>query len=189
MTIGELIDHVHGLLGCDFQDAIRVAQELYAEGRADYPDEVIQYAAAKLGVRGEKFDHIGVEDEPAAPLPELSMDPAVVLREVYLACPRMLIADEQGKTHIPRIGRAPQEEQHAIDPEWLEQVPEEMKVLLLSVDVFNAQAEVVMYDEANGVDRVLPRIDLTRFADGQELYEALEVLGSRIPKYLAADWN
>jgi hypothetical protein len=189
MTLGELIDRVQALLGCDASDAFKVAQEIHTAGREDYSDEVIQYAAAKLGVRGEKFEHIGIEDEAPTPLPELSMDPAVVLREVYLACPRMLIADDEGKTHIPRLGRAPQEEQHAIDPEWLEQVPEEMRVLLLSVDVFNATAEVVMYDEANGVDRKLPPIDLTRFTDGRELGEALDVLGSRIPKYLAADWN
>lgn len=187
MTLGHLIDRVMTLLGCDADDAFKVAQEVYTPGRDDYSDDVLRYAANKLGVAGTPED----EQEPVqtAPMPEMTMDPAEVLREVYLACPRCVPADEAGNVHVPKIGRAPQEEQHAIPEELLEQLPEHVRVLLLDLDVLNAQANVVLYDEANGVDRRMPPIDLARFQSGAELHQALEVLLKRLPQVLAADWN
>lgn len=186
MTLGELIDRVQLLVGCSPQDAFRVASELHVDGRTDYSDDVIKYAAVKLSVGAAEQD----EDAPApTPLPEISMNPAEVLREVYLACPRCVPADDDGKVHLPKIGRAPVEEQHEIDPEFLEGIPEHVRVLLLDLNVFNAEANVVFYDEANGVDRRMPPIDLTRFESMDELGDALDVLLKRLPRVIAADWN
>lgn len=186
MSLGELVDKVMALLGCDAADAFKVAQTLYSPEREDYSDDVIAYAGANLGVKAEAGEEPA---PPDAPLAEITMDPAEVLRQVYLMCPRLVPADEDGKVHMPVIGRAPQEEAHAIDPAFLEQLPEEIRVLLMELDVMNGTANVVLYDEANGVDRRLPPIDLTRFTSSEALHEALGVMLKRLPKYLAADWN
>lgn len=188
MTLGELLDLVERTLGCDAADAFRVAKEIHVDGREEYSEDVIRYAAAKLGVEANGQGE-GPVQEPPTPMPEMTMDPAEVLRQVYLMCPRLVPADEEGNVHMPVIGRAPQEEAHAIDPEFLEQLPEEIRVLLMELDVINGTANVVLYDEANGVDRRLPPIDLARFNSAEALNEALDVMLRRLPKYLAADWN
>lgn len=185
MTLGELIDHAMTVLGCDADDGFKVAQEVYSPGRGDYSDDVLRYAAERLGVAQP------AEGEPVqtTPLPEMTMDPAEVLRQVYLACPRCVPADDDGKVHLPKIGRAPVEEQHQIPQEFLDQLPEEVRVLLIDLDVVNGTAEIILYDEANGVDRKLPPIDLARYKSGEELHEAIGVLLRRLPRVLAADWN
>lgn len=187
MSLGELVDRVIELLGCDAAEAFKVAQELHAPDREDYSDDVIRYAAAKLGVEAGGGDE--PVQAPPTPMPEMTMDPAEVMRQVYLMCPRLVPADEHDNVHIPKIGRAPVEEQNAIPQEILDEIPEEWRVLLLQLDVFNAQANVVFYDEANGVDRRMPPIDLERFESGEQVREALDVLLKRLPRILAADWN
>ena len=184
MTLGELIDHITNVLGLEAADAFKVAQEVYSPARADYSEDVLRYAATKLGVLSEP-----VQTAPPTPMPEMTLDPAEVLREVYLMCPRLVPADDDGKVHLPRIGRAPQDEDHQIPAHLLEQLPEHVRVLLFDLDVVNAEANVVFYDEANGVDRRMPPIDLTRYHSGEELHEALDVLLRRLPSILAADWN
>lgn len=184
MTLGELIDRITSLLGLEGEDAFKVAQEVYSPGRADYSEDILRYAATKLGLLSEP-----VQTAPATPMPEMTMDPAEVLREVYLMCPRLVPADEDGKVHIPKLGRAPQDEEHKIPEELLEQLPEDVRVLLFSLDVFNGTADVTFYDEANGVDRTMPTIDLTRYGSADALNEAITTLLGRMPKYLAADWN
>lgn len=184
MTLGELIDRVMALTGADAPEAMQVANTLW-QGDRDYTDSEIQYAAQHLG--------IGASEEPVqtvqTPMPEMTMDPAEVLRQVYLACPRLVPADEDGKTHIPRVGRAPQEEQHALPEELLAGLPEHIKVLLMKVDVIEGTMTPVFYDEANGVDRALGSIDLTRYSTPEQLEAALTVLLKRLPRVLSSDWN
>lgn len=187
MSLGELIDRVMTLLGCDADAAFKVAQEVYSPGRDDYSDDVLRYAANAVGV-GEDEGEEPVQTAPEM-MPEMTMDPVEVLRQVYLACPRCVPADEDGKVHVPRIGRAPQEEQHAIPQEILDELPDHVKLLLMQIDVFNAEANVVFYDEANGVDRRMPAIDLTRYGSGEDLRAGIDALLSRIQRVVAADWN
>lgn len=186
MTLGELIDHVLLHMGCESGEAMQIANTLW-QGDRDYTDSEIEYVAASLGI--DRPGDEPVQTEPSTPMPEMTMDPADVLRQVYLACPRLVPADEDGKVHIPRIGRAPQEEQHAIPEEFLAGLPEHVKVLLLSVNIIDGTMTPVFYDEANGVDRALGSIDLTRFSTPEQLNAALDVLLKRLPRVLASDWN
>lgn len=188
MSLGELLDLVERTLGCDAADAFRVAKEIHVDGREEYSEDVIRYAAVKLGVEAHVAGDEPVQ-APPSPMPEVTMDPAEVLREVYLACPRCVPADADGKVHMPEIGRAPQEEQHAIPAEILDGLPEHVRLLLMEIDVFNGEVTAVFYDKANGVDRKMPPIDLTRFNSAEQLNEALDVLLRRLPRIIAADWN
>lgn len=127
--------------------------------------------------------------------PEISVDPAVVLSEVYGACPRMLSprTDDQGarvdeKVYVPKIGRCPTKLQE-LAGDAIDQLPDHVKALLVKLNIEDAAMTVWLWDEANEIDRPIGPIDLTRYTTGSELREALETLCSRIGRVLAADWN
>lgn len=188
MTLGELIDRVMEVTSLDAPGAMDVANMLW-QGERDYTENEILYAAA--GVQAQVKQDAG-ETVEHTPLPEMTLDPAEVLRQVYLACPRLVPADDEGKVHVPRIGRAPKEQQdlpQEVIDEFLADLPDYVKLLLLRIDVIEGTMTPVFYDEANDVDRALGSIDLTRFDTPEQLNEALDVLLRRLPRVLASDWN
>ena len=92
--------------------------------------------------------------------------------------------------HAP-VGRAPKESVFYSDElrAQLDALPEHIRVLIGHVSVFEGTVTFTLYDEANDVDRFIGPIDLTRFADGEQLREAIEVLIGRLGRVLAADFN
>lgn len=185
MSLGQLVDKVMEVLGMDVDGAMKVAQELYVPNREDYSEDVIRYAADKLGVTLEPE----TEPEPATPVPHMTMDPAEVLRQVYLACPRCVPADGEGNVHVPVIGRAPIDEEYEIPAELLDSLPEHVRVLVMDVNVMNGEVSLVLYDEANGVDRRMPPIDLTVYDTPEKFHGAIDTLLGRLPRILASDSN
>lgn len=181
----ELVERVKGITGLNSRAASAVAMSL-----SDTKGDEAVFSATDIAAEAEK---LGYEVErkgkdprpPNAPLPELSLDPAVVLAQVYEHCPRVLTPE------VPRIGRAPKESvfydedlQAAIDA-----LPEEIRLLIAGVDLVNGQVNVRLYDEANDLDREIGPIDLTRYSSGRELEQALRVLIGRLPRVLSSDFN
>lgn len=131
-------------------------------------------------------------EEPNAIAPEMSMDPAEVLLEVYKVCQRCL-PKQEGQDHVfmPRIGRAPKESVF-YDEELraeIDALPDEVKVLIGGIDLYKGEITVTLYDEANDVDRTVGPIDMARYEDEGQLSRAIEVLLNRLPFVLAADFN
>ena len=187
MTFGELVDRVIEVTGLAPEDAAKVAGELYGAERA-YTEAGIRYAAENLGLTGEQ----PVQQQERTPEPQMTMDPAEVLGEVYRACPRCLPKQEgHDRVYMPRVGRAPKESVFYSDElrAQLDALPEHIRVLIGHVSVFEGTVTFTLYDEANDVDRFIGPIDLTRFADGEQLREAIEVLIGRLGRVLAADFN
>lgn len=187
MTFGELLDKVIAVTGLAPDDAMKVAQELYGAERA-YTDAGIRYAAERLGLVNTE----PVQAPQRTPEPQMTMDPAEVLSEVYRACPRCLPKqDGHEGVYMPRVGRAPKESVFYDEAlrEQIEALPEHIRVLIGNVSIFDGTVTFTLYDEANDVDRHIGPIDLTRFNTGAELREAIEVLIGRLGRVLAADFN
>jgi len=114
--------------------------------------------------------------------PEMTMNPAEVLTEVYMVMPRVLCSK------MPKMGRAPAEAQeHFADV--LAELPDDIKALLVKIDMLEGQATFWIRDEANDVDRPIGPIDITRYGSERALEEAFNVLLQRMNKILAADFN
>ena len=116
---------------------------------------------------------------------QLEPDPAEVLAEVYRTMPRVL------NQEFPRVGRAPKESVF-YDEELQAQIdalPEEVRVLIGGIDVFEGTVTFRLYDEANDLDREIGPIDLTRFTDGDQIRKAINVLLTRLPRVLSSDFN
>ena len=60
---------------------------------------------------------------------------------------------------------------------------------LTALDLNAMQATVWIYDEANGIDRPIGPIDLTRYSGPQAFQEGLGALMARARFVLTADWN
>lgn len=188
MTLGELIDRVTVITGLEGRPAFDVAYGLLDDD-GEVPEgtnaDAIAAKARELGhdvPEPEKPKQESVE-------PEMTMDPGQVLVEVYEACPRVL-------THqMPRIGRAPKEsvfhndEMDEMMRAQIESLPEEIRLLIGDVDLFKGELMLTLYDEANDVDRRIGPINLERYATGEQLHEAINVLLKRIGRVLAADFN
>jgi hypothetical protein len=146
--------------------------------------------AERLGYEFERPEGVKVEDEQTqAFAAEVTMDPALVLSEVYESMPRVLCAE------MPRIGQAP-DELRQLDPELVDQIPEELRLCLVKIDMFEGKATFWLRDEANDVDRPIGPIDLTRYGSGQQVIEAIETLLRRdangvlrLDRVLSADFN
>jgi hypothetical protein len=182
VTFGELLDKVMRVTGLSPVDAAKVAENIYGAERA-YTDAGIQYAAASLGLTSEATD--APEATPATPEPQMTMDPAEVLREVYAVMPRVL-------THaMPKVGRAPKDSVFYDEDlrAQIDALPEEIRVLIGAVDVVDGSVTFTLYDEANDLDRRIGPIDLTRFSTGEQINEAIGVLLKRLPRVLASDFN
>src|SRR5213078_611741 len=152
-----LLERVKTLTGLHGRDAAKVAFE-FEDPTAVSPQEIVE-KAIELGFDVEK-KHGQRAVVAATPMPEMTMNPAEVLSEVYMVMPRVLSQD------YPRIGRAPAELQQ-LDPEFLEGLPEDVKALLVKIDVFSESATFWLRDEANDVDRPIGPIDLNRWIDAE----------------------
>jgi hypothetical protein len=188
MTRGELLDLVIEQTGLGAEDAMRVVSELWGAERA-YTPAGIDYAVEKLGLKSEP-------KAPATPAPHMTMDPAQVLLEVNRVLPRMIPLQPdgvhaEGIVHVPRIGRAPKDSVFYDESlrAQIEALPEEIRVLIGSVDVFAGAVTFTLYDEANDIDHRIGPIDLTHFTTADEFKSAIDTLLSRLPRVLAADFN
>lgn len=181
-TLGELVDQVRELLDCSPADAMRVAADLYTEDR-EYTQSEIAYVASKLDIGPREDD----EPQEVTPTSEMELDPAKVLQLMYERMPRVLAHE------TPKLGRAPKESEFFRGDERaeiLEALPEDTKLLLGSVDVFNGLLTFTVYDEANDLDREVGPIDLSRYTTARELDHGLRTLLSRLEsRVLPADHN
>lgn len=181
----ELVSRVKAITGLSGREASVVAMELTEE------EPGVVFSAADIARKAKELGYDfeqpeGAQDErKSAPAAEVTMDPAIVLAEVYRSCPRVLTAE------LPRVGRAPKdsvfydaEVQAAIDS-----LPEEIRVLIAGVDLLNGQVTIELYDEANDVDRKIGPIDLSRYSSARALQDAIHVLIGRLPRVLTADFN
>jgi hypothetical protein len=187
MTRGELLDLVIEHTGLGAEDAMKVVSELWGAERA-YTPAGIDYAVEKLGLKSEPT--------PATPEPHMTMDPAQVLLEVNRVLPRMIPLQidgvhPDGVVAVPRVGRAPKESVFYDEAlrEQIEALPEEIRVLIGSVDVFAGAVTFTLYDEANDIDHRIGPIDLTHFTSADEFRSAIDTLLGRLPRVLAADFN
>lgn len=196
MTFGDLIDRVMAVAGVPPDAAYTVANDLWtAAGSPDDMDEPptvgnIVDAARKLGVdvdvqASERSQ--AAEGEPAerVPLPELTMDPAEVLAEVYKKCPRVMAFE------TPRLGQVPDEarEKFPQEIEELLDLDDEVKAMIGKFDLFENTLTFTVRDEANDIDREIGPIDLGRFRNTKALERGLNVFVDRLGKNLAADMN
>jgi hypothetical protein len=184
----ELTNRVRDLTGLDARKAADVAADLY-DGNEDgiFSASDIVRSAEKLGFEFEKRaperPATATSDEPQIGA-NISMDPARVLSEVYEVCPRVLNAN------MPTLGRAPNELlAHAEFAEELEQLPEEIRALLVKIDLFEGKATFWLRDEANEIDRPIGPIDLTPYEDEHAMRDAFMTLLKRLSRVLAADFN
>lgn len=175
-----LIERIQALTGLNRRACACVATSLEEINQdEDWSAEDIVREAEELGYEFDTPEPVEA-NEPASFAPEISLDPATVLSEVYMVCPRVMCSE------LPRLGRAPTELQEHIEELDL---PDDVKALLVKVDLMEGKATLWLWDEANQVDRPVGPIDLERYSSGQELHEAIETLLRRLPKVLASDHN
>lgn len=172
----ELMERVQDLTGLGSRDAAKVAFE-FEDDAEPRPQEIVD-KAIELGFDVERKH--GQHDNGMGG--EVTMDPAAVMAEVYMCCPRVLCSA------MPKMGRASTETQEHF-AELLEELPEEMKVLLVKIDVLEGAATFWIRDEANDIDRPIGPIDITRYDDERALSQAFMTLLQRMDKVLAADYN
>lgn len=187
MTFDENLKRVQDLTGLDSRDAARVAFE-FGDDETPSAAQIVEKARA-LGFDIERKHATRTRPQPTLG-PEIEMDAARVLSEVYLCSPRCLPVRPGGdRVEMPKIGRAPTELQE-LGPELLEGLPEEIRVLLLKIDLYEAKATLWLWDEANMIDRPVGPIDLARYETPGEMIEAIvNALLPRLTRVLAADWN
>lgn len=177
----ELMERIKALTGLTTREAAQVAFA-FEDGAQPLPQEIVD-KAIELGFDVERKH--GQTKTSGGPLgAEMTMDPAEVLTEVYAVMPRVLC-------HVmPKMGRAPAEaEQHPEVVELLAQLPEEIALLLVKVDLLEGAATFWIRDEANDIDRPVGPIDITRYDSHEALQQAFMSLLQRVDKVLAADFN
>ncbi len=194
MSLGEFVDRITMLTGLSAKDAMLVAGELYVDESTPEPTQRgVQYAVSMLGLASEPEP----APVPAAPptleerLSEalrsnhLEPDPAKVLMHVYRGCPRALTVKE------PVIGRVPKDSVfHTTElTELLDQLDDDVRLLIGSIDMHNGEASITMYDEANDLDRTIGPIAIDEFGGIEQLQDAVDKLLARLPRVLAADLN
>lgn len=173
----ELLARVQALTGLGGREAAQVAFA-FDDDDEPKPQEIVD-KAIELGFDVERKHGRTKTGTFAA---EMTMDPAEVLSEVYLVCPRVLMQN------VPKMGRAPAEAQQHF-PELMAELPDEIKVLLVKIDMLEGAATFWIRDEANDVDRPIGPIDIRRYDSEHALEEAFNVLLQRMNKVLAADCN
>lgn len=187
----ELLERVRTLTGLNGRAASAVAISI-ADQHGDAPVSANQIIEEAESLGYEVHRKGPAVDTAKHALPEIELDPAEVLKAVYRECPRLLPKQEgHDAVALPRVGRAPKESIF-YDEEIRAQIdalPEEIRVLVGHVDLFNGQMTVTLYDEANDVDRHIGPIDLARYGSEGALTKAIYVLCGRLPRVLAADWN
>lgn len=192
MTDGydELRDRVKALTGLNDRAAQAIALSMLADspGETAFSAGQIVKTAETLGYDFERPE--GVEDEPEPWAAEVTMDQAEVQAAVYEAgLPRAFCTD------LPRLGKAPDELQQ-LAPELVEQLPDEVRAVLLKINQFEGQATFWVYDEANQIDRAIGPIDLRRYSNERQIVEAVTALLQRdargvlrLDRVLSADFN
>lgn len=182
----ELVERVKTLTGLDTRESFKVADTIMEAHDEQPPSsaEIVDTAAA-LGFDVERKH--GKDDAPVneAPIPEITVNPVEVLAEVYKVCPRVLT------TEFPVIGRVPRESvfyDEAIQ-EALAQLPEELRILVADVDLYNGAITVTLYDAMNDLDRKIGPINLERYESAEAIHNAIVTLIGRLPVVLAADFN
>lgn len=138
--------------------------------------------AERLGYDFERPEGVTVEEDEQVFAPEVSMDPGVVQAAVYEITPRAFC------TELPKLGKAP-DELRELAPELADQLPDEVRAMLIKIDVFEGKATFWVYDEANEIDRAIGPIDLTRYESADALNEAFGTLMRRVGRVLSADFN
>lgn len=181
-SFAELVGRVTALCNLAPPDAAAVATELWKQGDEFTAAEIVE-CATTLGYDVERKRTVKTDAD--APLgSDISFDPATVLSEVYENSPRVLCSE------MPKLGRAPAELlNHAELASDLEDLPEDIRAMLVKIDLFEGKATYWLRDEANNVDRPIGPIDLRRYDDTSALVDALMDLLRRLPRVLAADFN
>lgn len=199
-TFNELVTRIEGITGLGRRQASTVAIALTDEDSDSIPTAAqIVDAAAELGydVDIKHARKAAREHGDTSFAPDVEMDPEAVFAQVHLANPGRLIPATDGKVSLPRIGLAPEQAMRMMDDEAREKL-EELRAEADSEGVFAAltaldlgamEATVWIYDEANGIDRPIGPIDLTRYSGPQAFERGLQALMARARFVLTADWN
>jgi hypothetical protein len=175
----ELVSRITTLTGLGQREAAQVAFG-FDPGYVPTAVEIVD-SATDLGFDVEKkHGETKVGEGPLGP--DITMNPAEVLTEVYLACPRVLCQK------IPVVGRAP-EQALEMFAEQLAEMPEDVVAMLIKIDVFEGMATFWLRDSENELDRPLGPVDLKRYNSDDALSQALVDLMKRLPRVLAADFN
>lgn len=198
MTYGELVDRVIEVTGLSPEDASKVATEIHGAERM-YTESGIRYIAHELGFDGRAEEPVQAPartfEQAFGDLLErmhLEPDPAQVLKHVYRECPRLLPKqDGHVGVYPPRIGRAPKESVFYTDElrAAINELPEEVRLLIGRLDLYDGSLTITLYDEANDVDRHIGPIDLARYESANGIHDAIMELLGRLPRVIAADWN
>lgn len=181
MSFGALIDHIGRVCALEPADAYKVAEPVWANRAPDAheveppDDESLRELARSLGLE--------VAGDNSPERQQLTMDPEVVLAEVYRHTPWVLCSK------MPVAGHVPEKARELLPPEVLEQIPEEAQAGLVSVNVMEGTAVFTFCDVANEIDREIGPIDLSRFESGAEMKHAMDVLLGRLGRVLAAPFN
>lgn len=174
----DLLARVQALTGLGTRQAAQVAFE-FEEGSQPLPQEIVDKAIA-LG-----FDVERKHGKTKAGVgPEITTDPAEVLSEIYMTCPRVFCSN------MPKLGRAPSEAlAHPEIASVLDGLPEEIRAMLVKIDMLEGAATFWIRDEANDIDRPIGPIDITRYTSENALEAAFRTLMGRLDRVLAADFN
>lgn len=175
----DLLERVKTLTGLEGRDAAKVAFELDGHPK---PQEIVD-KARELGFDVEKKHGQGGAKVKAQFAAEVSMNPAEVLTEVYMVCPRVLCQK------VPVLGRAPEQKEMEMFEDVLAEMPENVKAMLVKIDLIEGAATFWLRDEANDIDRPIGPIDLTRYDSESALNDAFDALIRRLPLVLTADFN
>ena len=201
-TFNELVTRIESITGLGRRQASTVAIALTDEESDSIPTAAqIVDTAVELGydVDVKHARKAAREHGDTSFAPDVEMDPNEVFAQVHMANPGRLIPATDGEVKMPRIGLAPQEAMRMMDDEAREKLDElrdeaesegnSVFAALTALDLNAMQATVWIYDEANGIDRPIGPIDLTRYSGPQAFQEGLGALMARARFVLTADWN
>jgi hypothetical protein len=189
----DLMERVKSLTGLEGRDAAHVAFA-FDPDEEPRPQDIIE-KAIELGFDVERKHDEQPADEPAPFGVGITMDPAQVLTEVFMVMPRCVPVreDDQGNplpVEIPHIGRAPEEIRNFEGHEqFMEELPEDARLILAKIDVFEGKVTFWVRDGANEIDRPIGPVDLTQYTSERQMNEAFMDLLKRLPRVLAADSN
>lgn len=196
-NLSELIERVQALTGLNARAAQAVAMSLTHEDEDNIPSaaEIVK-AAEGLGYEFEKPEHPHKQDpaHQSALGARISVDPAEVLENVYLAMPRVLMQS------VPAMGRVPEKMREAFGDEeseaLLADMPDDVRAMLGKVNILDGEVTFWLYDEANDVDRSIGPVSLGISwppDNPEQVSTAIErtfrTLVGRLERTLAADSN
>ena len=175
----ELVERIVALTGLSQRDASQIAFA-FDEGAVPTSAAIVDMAV-ELGYEVER-KHANKTDTMDQPIPEVTFDPARVLEEVFLKCPRVLMAA------TPVLGRAPEQALEMFADE-LANLPEDIVAALVKINMGEGEVTVWVRDEANNLDVPIGPIDIKHMESEGALHEAITTLFKRLPRVLVADTN